>query len=385
MSVLTLSNRTARILWLERHGLLKAPTGPLDVRQIGEDLGFIQLDSIRHIERAHDHIIWSRNQKYRRGILDKSLKKRDFFEHFTHDASLIPMAFLPMWQRQFQRRADKIVQAGWWKNMPDAEGRAAIKARIAREGPLSTKDFESEGPRPKEMWQRPPHKLALDFMWYAGELATCHREKFVKYYDLAERVFPEHLHAQRLDHEDQIDWLCRAALERLGFASAGEIQRFWDACSAAEVRGWLAQSGTELVQVSVELADKSKALLWAMPSIEAHLETLGSASGGLRILNPFDPAIRDRTRCNKLFGFDYRNEIFVPKAKRKWGYYVYPILEGTRFVGRAELKADRKSGMLKVAQLWPEAGVKWGAARQQKWVAELTRFARFAGLELAEA
>lgn len=381
MSEVHLSNSAARRLWLERHGLFGTPTGPLDVPTIGDALGFVQLDSIRHVERAHDHILWSRNQSYRVGGLDKHLRERDFFEHFTHDASLIPMRFLPMWQRQFVRHAEKIVQAGWWKNMPDEAGRAALKARIAREGPLSTKDFESEGPRPKAMWHRPAHKLGLDYMWYAGELATSHRDKFIKFYDLAERVFPEDLLEARLSHDAQIDWLCRAALERLGFGSLGEIQRFWGACSASEVKAWLAEHKGTLVSVSVEHADKSVTAVWALPSIEASLVDLTNPSQSMRLLNPFDPAIRDRARTERLFGFFYRNEIFVPEAQRQWGYYVYPLLEGERFVGRVLLRADRKAGRLHVTRLWPEEGVRWGAERERKWLAEFKRFARFAGLE----
>ncbi|WP_439109905.1 winged helix-turn-helix domain-containing protein [Lentibacter sp.] len=383
MTALRLNNTTARSLWLDHHGLLNAERGTGDTLKIGEELGFVQLDSIRHIERAHDHIVWSRNQAYRPGCLGNHLKERYFFEHFTHDASLIPVQFLPIWQMQFARHAEKILKANWWKNMPDAEGRAAIKARIAQEGPLSTKDFESKGPKPSQMWQRPPHKLALDFMWYAGELATSHRENFVKYYDLAERVFPPSFREAPLSQSEQIDRLCRAALKRLGFANTGEIQRFWGVLSAAEVKDWVAQTKASLREVEVILADGSLVSKWALPSLEMRLDTLGRPEAKLRILNPFDPAIRDRKRCLQLFGFDYRNEIFVPQARRIWGYYVYPILEGTRFVGRAELKADRKAGTLHVANLWPEAGVKWGRVRHSKWESELRRFARFASLEWA--
>jgi uncharacterized protein len=93
----------------------------------------------------------------------------------------------------------------------------------------------------------------------------------------------------------------------------------------------------------------------------------------LRIINPFDPVARDRDRLLRLFGFDYRIEIFVPPAKRKWGYYVYPLLEGDRFVGRIELKADRKRGALEVRRLWAEPGVKWTAGRADKLDAELAR------------
>ena len=99
----------------------------------------------------------------------------------------------------------------------------------------------------------------------------------------------------------------------------------------------------------------------------------------LRILNPFDPVIRDRNRLSRLFGFDYRIEIFVPAAKRRWGYYVYPLLEGDRFVGRIEVKSDRVRGELSVIALWPEPGVKWTSARQAKLDAELGRLARFVG------
>ena len=99
----------------------------------------------------------------------------------------------------------------------------------------------------------------------------------------------------------------------------------------------------------------------------------------LRIINPFDPIARDRTRLRHIFGFDYRIEIFVPPAKRQWGYYVYPLLEGDRFVGRVELKAHRKSGTLEVKRLWQERGIKWTDARAAKLDAELRRLSRLVG------
>ena len=101
----------------------------------------------------------------------------------------------------------------------------------------------------------------------------------------------------------------------------------------------------------------------------------------LRILNPFDPVVRDRDRLKRLFGFDYRIEIFVPAAKRQWGYYVFPLLEGDRFIGRIEAKADRAKATLEIIALWREASVKWTAPRARKLEAELARFARFAGLD----
>ncbi len=380
MTPLRISNRAARWLWLSAQGLASAPTGKIDLGQMIHDLGFVQLDTIRVIARAHHHILWSRNQNYREPMLGKHLRQRHVFEHFTHDASVLPMEFLPMWQRQFDRRAARIINAGWWKGMPDAEGRAEIKARIEREGPLSTHAFDSKVDGKREMWSRPPHKLALDYMWYAGELATCHRENFTKFYDLGERVFPKALREVAMAEEAQIDWLCRAALTRMGFGSAGEIQRFWDAMSAREVKGWLDRVQGGLVAVEIENADGSVSSGWAVPDIEARLAALEKPTARLRILNPFDPVIRDRNRLARLFGFEYRVEMFVPAAKRKWGYYVYPLLEGDRFVGRIEAKADRATGVLQHMQTWVEPGVKWSNARQTRLEAELGRLARHAGV-----
>lgn len=377
-----ISNRDARRLWLDAQGLAETPTGSLDALGIIERLGFVQLDTIRVVARAHDHILWSRNQHYREPVLNRLLsKKRAVFEHFTHDASILPMTFYPLWQRQFRRLEAKVRRSGWHRRMLDADGRAAIKDRIAKEGPLSTHAFDTKRQDKTEMWTRPPHKLALDYMWYAGELSTSHRENFSKFYDLTERVIPDHLLSDERADEEQVDWLCRAALDRLGFGSEGDICRFWEAADLAEVKTWTARNRTASVDVEVETADGTWMPALAPPDIEARLANMPPPTSRLRILNPFDPVVRDRTRLARLFGFDYRIEIFVPAAKRKWGYYVFPLLEGERFVGRIETRADRKAGRLTVDNLWPEAGVKWSRQRQQKLEAELARLARFVGVE----
>ena len=162
-----LKNREARRLWLQSHGLSHTPTGPLDLLQIIKNLGFVQLDSIRNVTRAHHHILWSRNQNYREPMVWKLLKEdRALFEHFTHDAALIPMEFYPMWTRQFSRLQNKFGNS-WYVGTDQGEiSHAAIKTRIEKEGPLSTKAFATKIKGKKEMWARPPHKKALDYLWY---------------------------------------------------------------------------------------------------------------------------------------------------------------------------------------------------------------------------
>ncbi len=382
MTPLRISNRDARKLWLSAQGLIATPTGRLDVMSIVRKLGFVQLDTIQVVSRAHHHILWSRNQNYREHLLDKVMTKdRALFEHFTHDASVLPMEYLPMWKRQFRRKKEMIERSDWYSSRLDDQGCAQIMDRIRQEGPLSTHAFDTKIEGEKEMWARPPHKLALDYLWYSGELATCHRKNFTKYYDLAERVFPEDVRVKEHEDEVQVDWLCRSALDRLGFGSLGEVQRFWDAVDLAEVKAWAENSSWSLVPVEVETADGNLLGALAPPDIEERIEQAVEPTSRLRILNPFDPVIRNRTRLSRLFGFDYRVEMFVPAAKRVWGYYVYPILEGNRFVGRIEVKADRSEGQLNVMNVWQEPKVKWTENRAAKLEAELVRFARLASVD----
>lgn len=375
---LRISNRDARRLWLSNQGLAQTPEGPLALRAMIAQLGYVQLDSIQVLSRAHHHILWSRNQNYREPMLDALLaKERAVFEHFTHDASVLPIETYPYWRAQFARRKARMDAKGWYAEALTACADLDILGRIEQEGALSTEAFDTKITGPKEMWARPPHKRTLDYLWYAGELATCYRQNFKKFYNLPERVIPAEIRAKHIPAPQQVTWLCQQAMRRLGFATAGEIKRFWDAVDTADVHTWIRQA--DLVEVEVQTAQKDWLKMLAPSDIGTHLAQAPSTTSRLRILNPFDPVIRDRTRLWKLFGFDYRIEIFVPAAKRQWGYYVYPLLEGDRFVGRLEVKANRKKGEITVTQLWREAGVAWTAARARKLEAELARIGRFIG------
>ncbi|MEM7280067.1 MAG: crosslink repair DNA glycosylase YcaQ family protein [Pseudomonadota bacterium] len=379
---LRISNRDARRLWLAAQGLGDTPTGKLDLDRIIKSIGFVQLDTIQVVSRAHHHILWSRNQNYREPMLNRHMQtQRLVFEHFTHDASVIPMDFYPMWRRQFRRMKKIIRDRQWYRSMSNSAGRKAIKERIQDEGPLSTHAFNSKVRGKKEMWSRPPHKMALDYMWYTGELSTAYRQNFTKFYDLTERVIPDEYLQCAVPDQTQVDWLCTAALDRLAFGTVGEIQRFWDATDSNEVKGWVLKQSCDLVQVEVECADGTWRQALATPDIETRLQKTPMPTSRLRILNPFDPVIRDRVRLLRLFGFEYVVEMFVPAAKRRWGYYVYPLLEGNRFVGRIEIKGDRKAGELNVLNLWPEPKVRWTKVRSEKLNAELYRLARLVGCD----
>ena len=285
-----------------------------------------------------------------------------------------------MWTRQFERLKKWLDRSKGFQSCLAHADLNAIKARIENEGPLSTHAFDTKIKGKKKMWSRPPHKLGLDYMWYSGILSTSHRENFKKYYDLTTRVIPSSAREQNISDQDQINWLCHAALDRMSFGTLKDIQNFWDATNKEDVKNWFDNNEHNLSPIQWQTSDGAWLDALAPKNIEQRLEALTTTTSRLRIINPFDPAIRDRNRLKHLFGFDYKIEIFVPAAKRQWGYYVYPLLEADRFVGRIELKADRKAGTLKVINFWPDKDIKWSSARRKKLDAELARFAQLANL-----
>lgn len=371
-----------RRLWLHTNGLFSNTKKPLDVVAIIKKLGFVQLDTIQNVSRAHHHILWSRHAEYREYMLDELLSAREhIFEHFTHDASVLPMEVYPLWSRRFNRLKAQLKKASYHRPDRINEWKDHLIKRIREEGPLSTKDFNSKRSEQKKVWSSPPHKQVLDYLWYTGALATSHREKFTKFYDLADRVIPEHIRTESLTNEEQINKLCLSALSKLAVATPKEIKEFWDAVDIKEVKTWLEANERSLVLVQWETNAGKWINSYALDDIEERIQNLPDAKTQLKIINPFDPAVRNRTRLSAMFGFDYKLEVFVPEAKRQWGYYVYPILEGDKFIGRIEVKADRKAKKLNVINLWQEPNNKWKTPRTKRLKVELQNFSRLAGLE----
>lgn len=330
--------------------------------RVVERLGFVQLDSIQRIERAHHLIVGARLHAYRHGALDRlAFERRALFEHWTHDASLIPTAHYAAWKPRFRAAKARIGASAWFTERlggDPARTIARVLARIRREGPLGAADFPRGEARPSSgWWDWTPEKAALEYLWRTGVLAVARREGFQKRYDLAARVLPALHGARGPSPRALVDWACGSALDRLGFATPAELSAFWGAVDRRAAAAWTARAG--LVEVEVESADGSpSAPAFARPDWAARVEALAAPPAELRLLAPFDPLVRDRARLARRFGFDYRFEAFVPAARRVHGYYVLPMLRGDRLVGRLEARHDRPNATIVVELLRWEPGVR---------------------------
>lgn len=328
MALPILRNGPARRLFLARHALLGAPAtlpGLLDA------LGFVQVDSVLTLARAHDMILWSRLPSHRPADLHRLVERRGAFEHWTHDAAAIPMASWPHWRHRFAR--DRLRLDARWEGWHGPGWRGEIDrvlAWVSANGPTRSGHLADGGKREAGWWNWHPGKVALEYLWRVGELSVARREGFQKVYDLTERVIPEAARARAPALPETLDWAAGAALDRLGFATPGEVAAFWDIHTPAEAGEWArgALARGEAVEVLVEGWDGRLRRSLARPGAVEEAEATPEPGERLRLLSPFDPALRDRARAERLWGFRFRIEIFVPAARRAYGYYVFPVLEG---------------------------------------------------------
>ena len=393
----SLSNVDARRLFLFLHGLanpLRDKKTKNDLPDVIKRIGFVQVDSIKTVERAHHHILFSRLSSYKPEWLEFHLEKeRNLFENWTHDASIIPIEFYPYWNHRFLRTRAKLIGSRWWntrmgKNPEITCGR--ILDHIAKNGPVKTRDLQSqytsaasqETQKKTAWWGWNPAKAALVFLWRTGSLAVAGREGFQKIYDLTERIVPEKYRTAEATEEEFINWNCLTALEKIGFGSSTEIAKYLEGVTPLEAKTWCAGSQNNyLMEIQVQGFNGEETSSWAHPDIFSWLELACEAPRVIRFLSPFDPLIRDRKRTSRLFGFDFKIEIYVPESKRVHGYYVCPILEGDGLIGRIEMKVNRNIDSLLVCGFWLEPGIKLTKKRHSMIEIELHRWRCFLALQ----
>jgi uncharacterized protein len=346
-----------------------------------QQLGYVQIDTINVIERCHHHILWTRIPGYRRADLRQAQSiDKSVFEYWTHALSYVPAKhlrfFIPA-MRHHRREGHK------WLSAVKPEDLRKVMRLIRREGALTIRDIDDDVLVDKEhLWaSRKPSKRALQLAFYEGRLTISERNGMLKTYELMQRHFGWDQPPKPASARETTAYLLDRALRAQGVVSLDSICHL-DAPSKPQVRRLIEARvrRSDLVPVALEGAGRQEH--WAEP---ATLESPGGAASELvHILSPFDPLIIQRKRTHLFFDYEHRFEAYVPKDKRRFGYFALPVLAGDRIVAALDLKTDRKSRKLLLQQWsWVGEGTQRAARKdlKRRIEEELHRFERF---QLAE-
>ena len=357
-----------RALFLERQHLARPRQLPLTTRRLvrfAEDVGGIQLDSINVLDRAHYLTVWARFGPYDRAWLDRVVyRRRLLFEYWAHAACLVPVTLLPWWRRAMLDYRTR--HTGWsdWLRR-NSKVLARVKAAIAANGPMAHGDFEGRRPPgAKGWWSWRPVQHAFHYLWMTGALAVHSRQHFNKRFDLIERCLPGVNGCEAVSAETFRRWHVERSLHAMGAATEQDLTgymtfpRFGPGVRRASLRALL--DCGEATEIAVEGSDaRWYALTRDLPAL-ARARWMPAAARGTTLLAPFDSLLWYRQRVARLFGFDYRIEVYTPGPKRVHGYYTLPILHDGQFIGRVDAKAHRLERRLEVRHVhfepWFAAG-----------------------------
>lgn len=389
----SIDRATARRFLVTRHLLAPPralPPGPGSVKTVVRRVGSLQFDPLEVTGRNHDLVLAARIDGYQRAWTDELLyRDRWLYETYNKGLSLVPTDELPWFRHTWDRNRDDHDGAAFVEHAPLVD---ELLARIRDDGPLSATDLE---PRAAIDWYwRPtnPVRAILEALAEAGILALARREGNRRVYDLAERLFPPELLARRPGDDDQRRHRLASRYRGHGLLGGrGGQAEIWngtgrDAADRARLLADLVEMDA-LTPIEVEGTRGTRyALTEELPILEASARAVATATpspAGVAFLAPLDPLVWDRDLLRSLFDFDYVWEVYVPAARRRWGYYVLPILSGDRLVGRIEPRFDRGASALRIVGLWWESGFDPLADPGfiDTFVEALRAHARFGGLD----
>jgi uncharacterized protein YcaQ len=345
-----------RTLFLERQHLSAPRATPLTAKRLGrfvEDVGGIQLDSINVLDRAHYLTVWSRFGPYDRARLDRLVyRRRLLFEYWAHAACLVPTSALPWWHRAM---LDYRIRHTGWSDLSRRNPKmlGSVKATVAAKGPLSHAEFEGRRPSGRGgWWSWKPVQHALHYLWMTGALTIHSRRHFNKRFDLFERAIPALLECKTVSSEEFQRWHVERSLHAMGAATERDLTGYMTFPRfGPDARRKALRAMIELGAVAeTEVAGSTQrwfALTRDLPRL-ARAGRAPSAPRGTTLLSPFDSLLWYRDRVKRLFGFDYRIEVYTPGHKRVHGYYTLPILHQGHLIGRVDAKAHRLERRLEV-------------------------------------
>jgi uncharacterized protein YcaQ len=352
----SLSAAQARRVALAAQGFLDRRHDPPTMRTLVRAVrrtSVLQIDSVNVLTRAQYMPLFSRMGPYDRELLHRAAGRapRRLVEYWAHEASFMPVDLWPVMQHRMAI-ADRLAWGGMRsiaREQPELV--RWVLEEVSRAGPLTARDVEGDLPRRRDQWgwNWSEAKRALEYLFFEGSVTVAHRNgAFERVYDLPERVLPAAVLARPTPSDDEsARELVRRAARSHGVATVQDLRDYFrmEVAPAQQAVAELVEDG-ELLPVAVEG--------WRRPAYLHRDARLPRRVDARALLSPFDPVVWERRRTEDLYGFRYRIEIYVPPAKRVFGYYVLPFLLGDRLVARVDLKSDRSSGVLRVLGAYAE-------------------------------
>ncbi|MBV1884223.1 MAG: winged helix DNA-binding domain-containing protein [Pseudomonadales bacterium] len=370
-----------RRLALHNQGLSSAQKfgeGLAGTRQAIEHLGYVQIDTLSVVERAHHHVLWNRVPAYDPNYLNQLIREKHIFEYWYHAAS-----YLPMRDYRYALPYMASIRNGenrYYKNVDELLMKE-ILARVSAEGALRLRDFSKGNGAKGKWWNMNPPKRAIEKLFMQGDLMVCERNGMEKVYDLTERCLPEGIDLSMPTLNEYAGYLFDTTCRSHGAFTWKQLLHLKTGKPMREAMGAILEERIEAgVVAALDNADGPTAYV----DIKA-LEQAPKMDAELKVLSPFDNVLIHRDRLSALFGFDYRIECYVAAPKRVYGYFCLPILYGNKFVGRIDCKAHRAERRFEVLSLNLEKGK---LDRDQFFPAlkgELQKFADFNQCPLLDA
>lgn len=327
-----------RFLTLESQGLTKPypfGKGKDAVLKTVEHLGYLQIDTLSIVERAHHHTLWTRIPDYQTAYLDELVAERKIFEYWFHAASYLPMKDFRFVLPQMLN----VKQSETHYYNADPKVMKYVLDTIRAEGPKKARDFENETKRAGSWWSWKPTKIALERLFLQGDLMISRRNGMQKTYDLTENVLPKSINTTLPTDLEFAEYLVKTYLNAYGFTTVKQITHL--------KTGELIRRNVDKVLKSMLQARTIQLInIENRPPVFVYKDllekSLNRTASSIRLLSPFDNSIIHRDRVKQFFDFDYKIECYTPKEKRQFGYFCLPILFGDTFIGRVDCKAHRK-------------------------------------------
>lgn len=368
-------------------------SSPAKVLDVARSIRCVQLDPISVVARSPLLVLRSRIPTFRPSHLERIVyRDRSMFEYWAHAASVVLTEDLPIHRYRMRTFPPADSTTGAWMRQNTALRRGVL-SELRRRGPLRMRDLEDRAIRDWEStgWTRARNvDQMVRFLWVQGKVMVADRRGLEKWWDLAERVIPDGAPSERLRDVDVTRRAAERSLRALGIATEAHIRRHFTVDRYPELprvlQGFERQGLVERVDVRSDGASL-KGVWYLHRDDLASLERIerGRWAPRTTLLSPFDNLIYDRKRAEVVFGIDYRMEIYVPKAKRRFGYYAMPLLDGERFLARIDAAHDRSAGRLVVHAAHPEDGVRAAAANAEPVRRALEELAAWLGVERIDA